>query len=852
MKTKLEPDRKNRPTSLPRHRGSAETTIVVSLIGVVTLWMGVASTEAQIPDHPVISEVFNNPAGLNDGPVGRDPTNLHQEYIEIYLPPASALDPALNKDALRLTFYEVEGDSSSSGLGLVNYRFDLPTFDLDSTNGVTEGALERPASGVVVLGWVDYIGDPPFDLAGTPTSRIALIDGGVTSVGDFVFVAINGHHFSGTENFPTLVAESLIDVPDETLSGTIQNGSGVYLLVNRDDPGYVELFDDKHVPAGESADPGLPDADPLEVSCFLDGFAANDDEDFDVTQQPYDESGEDEIDLQTVLPDGGEYSMMVPQLAEGLGIGYARMLIDLPKTSEDTSQDNDDPVQDALNAYQLIEATGPFIPTPGRAVLTNSPPELGVSQAIENSFTVLTETTGRPGIYVANIGGSAIDVSAVAGPSSDESVATFSSGPGHTDVGPQTAAYPAVEVNISPGVSDGALASATVEITATNTNPEDPPVVNPVQSTEFDVVILHPTTGLDENGVAFQGTVVAAFMGLPTGDPVLNELRATSLGDFLVANFGELARDSFGNGLILLNPATDLENPLVAVALEEEMPEVADEFINVPSPAGLDDLVQTVLDSAEIRSGALTYAESFNDEHTLVQAIEVDDTGEHQFPETFTTGGTFTPTEIVHFADAKGTMGDPGSGLAGASTSRTFELVLVDTNMRLDGTIETGATDDYGVVFEVGQTEPDATVVTGEFIFLSYSGGLEGADLDPLEELSAPNSTTLYYFDLDMLHDVMGIVSVTRMFIIDGSGNGEINPIEIFSLNAVKAAPAPCEGDANGDGVVDPLDSGFVLARFGCPVGTGDPSCDQADQNDDGTVDPLDSGFVLARFGDCP
>ena len=51
--------------------------------------------------------------------------------------------------------------------------------------------------------------------------------------------------------------------------------------------------------------------------------------------------------------------------------------------------------------------------------------------------------------------------------------------------------------------------------------------------------------------------------------------------------------------------------------------------------------------------------------------------------------------------------------------------------------------------------------------------------------------------------------------------------------------------------VVDPLDGGFVLARFGCPVGTGDPSCDTADQNGDGVVDPLDSGFVLARFGEC-
>ncbi len=61
----------------------------------------------------------------------------------------------------------------------------------------------------------------------------------------------------------------------------------------------------------------------------------------------------------------------------------------------------------------------------------------------------------------------------------------------------------------------------------------------------------------------------------------------------------------------------------------------------------------------------------------------------------------------------------------------------------------------------------------------------------------------------------------------------------------------PCEGDANGDGIVDPLDSGFVLARFGCPVNTGDPDCDLADMNGDGIVNPLDVGYILARFGTC-
>jgi len=76
--------------------------------------------------------------------------------------------------------------------------------------------------------------------------------------------------------------------------------------------------------------------------------------------------------------------------------------------------------------------------------------------------------------------------------------------------------------------------------------------------------------------------------------------------------------------------------------------------------------------------------------------------------------------------------------------------------------------------------------------------------------------------------------------------------IDNFQIEAfVCGDEEPCAGDANGDGTVDPLDSGYVLARFGCPVGTGDPSCDAADQNGDGVVDPLDSGFVLARFGVC-
>ena len=91
---------------------------------------------------------------------------------------------------------------------------------------------------------------------------------------------------------------------------------------------------------------------------------------------------------------------------------------------------------------------------------------------------------------------------------------------------------------------------------------------------------------------------------------------------------------------------------------------------------------------------------------------------------------------------------------------------------------------------------------------------------------------------------------------LDGDGDSDLAVANYSGnvsvlLNACGPGAPGCEGDANDDGVVDPLDSGYVLSRFGCAVNAGDPACDAADQNGDGLVDPLDAGFVLARFGTC-
>ncbi|MCH7701168.1 MAG: hypothetical protein IID37_05735 [Planctomycetes bacterium] len=72
---------------------------------------------------------------------------------------------------------------------------------------------------------------------------------------------------------------------------------------------------------------------------------------------------------------------------------------------------------------------------------------------------------------------------------------------------------------------------------------------------------------------------------------------------------------------------------------------------------------------------------------------------------------------------------------------------------------------------------------------------------------------------------------------------------DMTSRGVICDSPAQCDGDANGDGMVDPLDTGAILARFGLDP-CAEANC-QYDVNCDGMLDPLDTGYVLARFGVC-
>ena len=57
-----------------------------------------------------------------------------------------------------------------------------------------------------------------------------------------------------------------------------------------------------------------------------------------------------------------------------------------------------------------------------------------------------------------------------------------------------------------------------------------------------------------------------------------------------------------------------------------------------------------------------------------------------------------------------------------------------------------------------------------------------------------------------------------------------------------------CDGDVDGDGQVNPVDSGLVQASFGS---TDETDLCQYDVDCDGQINPVDSGIVQSLFGTC-
>ena len=92
---------------------------------------------------------------------------------------------------------------------------------------------------------------------------------------------------------------------------------------------------------------------------------------------------------------------------------------------------------------------------------------------------------------------------------------------------------------------------------------------------------------------------------------------------------------------------------------------------------------------------------------------------------------------------------------------------------------------------------------------------------------------------------------------ISGVGAGDLGSYDCVLISeagvdlsdAVAVSRPPCTGDVTGDGVVNTLDLGAVLSRFGQAA----PSGGVGDINGDGVVNTLDLGAILSNFGTaCP
>ncbi|MCH7701889.1 MAG: hypothetical protein IID37_09390 [Planctomycetes bacterium] len=145
---------------------------------------------------------------------------------------------------------------------------------------------------------------------------------------------------------------------------------------------------------------------------------------------------------------------------------------------------------------------------------------------------------------------------------------------------------------------------------------------------------------------------------------------------------------------------------------------------------------------------------------------------------------------------------------------------------------------DFGSMFGEGDYPANRGIASAAGYYLTYSSGFLSAwDAGGVRvgttELIAGGTSPSSHFSFSYANDMVFVVDDLQV-----SWHGYFIPF--------------CEGDVNGDGIVDPLDSGFVLARFGCEFPGDGLNCLAADANGDGIVDPLDSGFVLARFGPCP
>jgi RHS repeat-associated protein len=98
-----------------------------------------------------------------------------------------------------------------------------------------------------------------------------------------------------------------------------------------------------------------------------------------------------------------------------------------------------------------------------------------------------------------------------------------------------------------------------------------------------------------------------------------------------------------------------------------------------------------------------------------------------------------------------------------------------------------------------------------------------------------------------------------RNFSVVGTGDAEGAAIEHldfspggdFAQGCTRDPAWMCDGDVDGNGAVNPVDSGLVQANYCNPGACTDEQLCQYDMDCNGAINPVDTGLVLSLFGTC-
>ncbi len=99
---------------------------------------------------------------------------------------------------------------------------------------------------------------------------------------------------------------------------------------------------------------------------------------------------------------------------------------------------------------------------------------------------------------------------------------------------------------------------------------------------------------------------------------------------------------------------------------------------------------------------------------------------------------------------------------------------------------------------------------------------------------------------------ISGTTAIVGAFLDDDNGDRS-GSAYLFDLGGcggtcVRNPEWQCDGDTDGDGQVNPVDSGLVQAAFGS---TDEQDVCNYDVDCDGQINPVDSGIVQSLFGTC-